>query len=293
MTKIDPRKMALEIAGLRAAESSLLEGDQVFHDPYAASFFSPEEQKKLETPEQARASIEFYNQLMPGANGAIVSRIKFIDEFLKACAHRDFRQVVIIGAGYDTRAYRIEEAKENLQFIEIDHPLTQEAKIETIKRVFGTLPEHVSYIPFIFGQDQLNEKWVQAGCGKGKKTLFIIEGLLMYIPEQAVDGLLNFIRTFSSAGSALVADYFHSDVINGTSGLREAEVLKNFVEEAGSSLMFGLDPENVHDFFTKRGFHNLEVISAPSLKPVYFKDKGFERDVSPMFNFITAEVAPG
>ncbi|WP_022667553.1 SAM-dependent methyltransferase [Desulfospira joergensenii] len=292
MATTDPRKMALEIAGVRAAESSLPEDEQVFQDPYAACFFSPKERKNIETPEQVRAQIESYNQIMPGVNGAIVARIRFIDEYVKTCIEKGFKQMVVIGAGYDTRAHRIDGAKENLSVFEVDHPLTQETKIKTIKTIFGSLPGHVTYVPMVFGREQLDEKLSGAGYKRGLKTLFIVEGLLMYIPPAAVEALLRVITGISSAGSALVADYFHTDVIEGTSGLREAKALKQFVEKAGSRLMFGLDPGSVSDFFTRQGFHNLEQVSAPSCKALYFKGESRKRTVSSMFNFITAVVAP-
>ncbi len=292
MAAIDPRKMALEIAGLRAAESNLPENERLFYDPYAALFFSPVERKNIETPEQAKAQIASYNQIMPGVNGAIASRVRFVDDYLKTCIENEFRQVVIIGAGYDTRAYRIEGVKENLSVFEVDHPVTQQVKVEKIKDVFGELPDHVTYVPVTFGQDQLPEKLFDAGYKKGVKTLFIIEGLLMYIPPEAVDGLLMFMTQASSGGSAFVADYFHSDVIEGKSDLKEAIVLKQFVENAGSKLLFGLAPETVTDFFSQRGFHNLELVSTSSCKSLYFKGESKKRDVSSMFNFITAVVAP-
>ena len=291
MATIDPRKMALEIAGVRAGESTLPENERVFYDPYAKFFFSPDERKNNETPEQVKAQIESYNQIMPGANGAIVSRIRFIDEYLETCIKNEFKQVVIIGAGYDTRAYRIDGVKENLSFFEVDHPITQQIKIEKIKEIFDQLPDHVTYVPVTFGQDQLSEKLFDAGYKQGIKTLFIIEGLLMYIPPEAVDGLLMFITKASCAESALVADYFHSDVIEGKSDLKEAITLKQFVENAGSKLMFGLAPETVFDFFTQRGFHKLELVSPSSCKALYFKGESVKRSVSPMFNFITAVVA--
>ena len=211
MAGIDPRKMALQIAGLRAAESLLPIPDRVFHDPYAIEFFDEEAKKQIQTPDQVKVQIESYNNMMPGVNGAIVSRIRFIDEVVDQCLTSDFRQMVIIGAGYDTRAYRIDGVSEKLKVFEVDNPLTGEIKTKTIAAVFDGLPGHVTYVPLIFGQDQIEQKLMENGFQKGVKTLFIAEGLLMYIPPQAVDSLLAFVTT-SSPDSVFVADYFPSDV---------------------------------------------------------------------------------
>jgi methyltransferase (TIGR00027 family) len=122
MAGIDPRKMALQIAGLRAAESLLPIPDRVFHDPYAIEFFDDKAKKQIQTSDQAKVQIESYNNMMPGVNGAIVSRIRFIDEVVEQCLSSGFRQMVIIGAGYDTRPYRIDGVSEKLKVFEVDHP---------------------------------------------------------------------------------------------------------------------------------------------------------------------------
>ncbi len=292
MAGIDPRKMALQIAGLRAAESLLPEPDQVFYDPYAIEFFDEVARKQFQTADQAKAQIESYNKMMPGVNGAIVSRIRFIDEVVEQCLSSGFRQMVIIGAGYDTRAYRIDGVSEKLKVFEVDHPLTTEIKTKTITDIFHGLPGHVTYVPVIFGQDRMDQKLIGNGFQKGLKTLFIAEGLLMYIPPQAVDDLLAFITAASSPDSILVADYFPSDVIDGTSPLKEAMVLKQFVENEASTLMFGIEEGTAFDFFDHRGFYNINLVSAPSLKQAYFKGESTKRQVSSMFNFVKALVAP-
>ncbi len=95
---------------------------------------------------------------MPGVNGAIVSRIRFINEVVDQCLSGDFQQMVIIGAGYDTRAYRIIGVPEKLNVFEVDHPLTGEIKKKTIAVVFDKLPGHVNYVPVVFGQDRMDQK---------------------------------------------------------------------------------------------------------------------------------------
>jgi len=292
MAGIDPRKMALQIAGLRAAESLLPEPDRVFHDPYAIEFFDEEARKQFQTADQAKVQIESYNKVMPGVNGAIVSRIRFIDEVVDQCLSSDFRQMVIIGAGYDTRAYRINGVSKKLKVFEVDHPMTGEIKTKTIAAIFDGLPGHVTYVPVIFGHDRMDQKLMENGFQQGLKTLFIAEGLLMYIPPQAVDDLLAFITAASSPDSVFVADYFPSDVIDGTSPLKEARVLKQFVENEGSTLMFGIEEGTALDFFVHRGFYNINLVPAPSLRQTYFRGESTKRQVSSIFNFIKAFVAP-
>ena len=231
MTQPDPRKMALQIAGLRANETWLPDTMRVFEDPYAEYFFSDEVRKMFRNTEWVKSELAKYERMMPGVNGAIVARIKFIDECLQTGLTQGLRQLVIIGAGYDTRAYRLPGVKENLRVFEVDHPATLEVKINTISGIFGSPPGHVSYVPIVFGRDRLPEKLLESDYNPKLKTLFIVEGLLMYIPAPAVDGLLAFITGASGPESAIVADFFSTAVIDGTSPLKEAQTLRQFVKK--------------------------------------------------------------
>ncbi|MGB5745547.1 MAG: SAM-dependent methyltransferase [Desulfobacterales bacterium] len=213
MSEIDPRKMATQIAGVRASETQLPEDERVFTDPYAEYFLSDEIREGLRDLDKVRAAISQYEQVMPGVNGAIVARVRFIDEYLLECIAAGFKQLVIMGAGFDTRAYRFEEVKRNLKVFEVDHPVTQQVKVEKIKEVFGTLPEYVTYVPVVFGADRFDRKLLENGYNPKLKTLFIVEGLLMYVPPAAVDGLLSFVVNASGPESSFVADYFSESVI--------------------------------------------------------------------------------
>jgi methyltransferase (TIGR00027 family) len=228
---------------------------------------------------------------MPGMNGAIVARIRFIDECLAKSLQEGLKQMVIIGAGYDTRAYRIKGVSEALRVFEVDHPETQAFKKVTIQSIFGKLPKHVAYVPVVFGQDRLDQKLIEQGYNQGLKTLFIVEGLLMYIPPPAVDHLLSFIAQESGPGSALVGDYFDIPVIEGTSPRQEAQVLRKFVEAEGAPLQFGIPEQEVEAFFIDRGFSNVICASTSSCKEKYFRGASRDRTVSPILNFVHTTVA--
>jgi methyltransferase (TIGR00027 family) len=290
MAAIDPRKMALQIAGLRANETHLPADERVFEDPFAEFFFREEIRKMFQDPKLVKAELAKYEQMMPGVNGAIVARIRFIDEYLRECISNNFKQLVIIGAGYDTRAYRIEGLKENLNVFEVDHPITQEVKVKKIKEIFNQLPDHVTYVPVVFGQDRLDQKLSENGYQPELKTLFIVEGLLMYIAPPAVDALLSFITMASGPESAVVADFFDTTVVDGTSPLIEAQVLRKFVESEGSSLQFGIEKEKFKDFFIQRGFRHVIIVNAAAYKKDCFTGESSNRTVSAMFNFVKAAI---
>ena len=284
MSERDPRKMALQIAGVRASETHLPEDEREY-------FLNEEIREGLRDLDKVRAAISQYEQMMPGVNGAIVARIRFIDEYLLECIAAGLKQLVVIGAGFDTRAYRFEEVKENVRVFEVDHPVTQQVKVEKIKKIFVTLPDHVIYLPVIFGADRFDRKLLENGYNPKLKTLFIVEGLLMYVPPPAVDGLLSFVVNASGPGSSFIADYFSAAVIDGTSPLKEAQVLRQFVESEGAPLQFGIKEGKIEEFFKERGFHAVTNVTAAACKDQYFKNASCDRTVSPMFNFVHATVS--
>lgn len=286
----DPSQMALQIAGLRANETHLPHNERVFEDPYAEFFFPRDVRQMLKDPTLVKAERAKYERIMPGVNGAIVARIRFIDECLADAMKKGLQQLVIIGAGYDTRAYRIPGVREQLKVFEVDHPLTQEVKTRTIREIFGDLPAHVTFVPVVFGRDRIEAQLTAHGYDSSLKTLFIIEGLLMYIPAPAVEALLSFIRNATGPGSGFVADYFDRSVVEGTSILPEAQALKGFVEQEGAALQFGFDEGAVEAELRARGFSGVESVNATALKARFFPAAGPDRHVSPMFNFVTATV---
>ncbi|MEJ2639607.1 MAG: hypothetical protein P8010_08545 [Desulfosarcinaceae bacterium] len=123
------------------------------------------------------------------------------------------------------------------------------------------------------------------------KTLFIVEGLLMYIAPPAVDLLLAFIAHESGPGSVLVGDYFDISVIEGTCPRREAQVLKRFVETEGAPLQFGIPEKEVEAFFIDRGFSKVVCTTTAACKRKYLKGASRGRTVSPILNFVHATVA--
>jgi len=288
MRKSDPRKMALQIAGLRANETHLPEEERVFEDPYAEYFFPENVRKMARNVDWVKSERAKYEAIMPGVNGAIAARIRYMDEKVSDAVGSGFRQMIIVGAGYDTRAYRIRGVREKLMVFEVDHPATQRVKKETIREIFGDLPAHVAYVPMVFGEDRLDEKLSESGCDSTRKTLFIAEGLLMYLPPPAVDGLLTYIRSNSAAGSSLVADVFDTTVVDGTSPLKEARMLRKFVESEGSPLRFGIPDGTVETFFKQRGFNAVIRTTPEQCKRTYFSSASLDRNVSPMFQFVYA-----
>ena len=87
-----------------------------------------------------------------------------------------------------------------------------------------------------------------------------------------------------------MADVLDTTVIEGTSSLKEAQVLRQFVESEGSRLQFGIQSGEAEAFFKARGFDRVTCVTAASCKERFFINESRKRHVSPMFNFVHASL---
>ncbi len=284
-------KMAELIALHRVAESALPEGVRICYDPYAVHFVDPEVLEfARKNPEKTKAMREHYERLFPGLSSSIRARVRYFDDFVKASIDKGLEQLVILGAGYDTRAYRIEGLKgnANVKVFEVDHPETQSLKKEKIAKIFGGLSDQVVYVPVDFEIESMGQKLLGNGYDRSKKTLFLIEGLVMYIPPKAVDEILSFIVNNSAKGSKVLFDYFLQSVVDGTS--ETGKNMRDFAAEQGEPFLFGIEEGAAEAFLTERGFSRVQNVTSDDYKRVYFHGVNKDRAVCSLLSFVHAAV---
>ena len=279
-----PAKMAEGIAMIRAYESSKLEAERICYDPYAIHFINP---KILEYAAKHRDEA---NTTVENNSGSIVARVRYFDDFAKKLIENGLEQLVIFGAGYDTRAYRIEELKEKVKVFEVDHPGTQSFKIEKIKEIFGSIPEHVVFVPVDFEKETFSEKLFSKGYNRSLKTLFIMEGLIMYITPKSVAETLFFIAENSGKGSAMIFDYFPESVVDGTNKLKIAQDIRNFAIQQGEPFQFGIKDGELEEFLSTFGFSNIQNVTSEDYKKAYFHGKNENRNVCELLYFAHATI---
>jgi len=112
----------------------------------------------------------------PGMVGAMLSRTRYVDEVLLQDLGGGARQVVILGAGFDSRAYRFRERLEGVRLFEVDYGPTQEYKKRRLQEIFGSVPKHVQYVAMDFNRDDLATQLRKNGYSPKERTLFIWEG---------------------------------------------------------------------------------------------------------------------
>ena len=193
-------------------------------------------------------------------------RTRHIDDVLGDSLAAGIDQIVLLGAGLDSRAYRF-DALRRMRVFELDLPQTQEYKKGRVRDVLGSLPGHVLYVPIDFTTQDLAAVLDGAGYDATKKTLFIWEGVSMYIPEAAVDATLRTVTRKGASGSRIVFDYFlRSALDSSTSALREVSKL---VAKVGEPFVFGVAGEDARAFVTARGLRVLSDFGSAELGKRY------------------------
>jgi len=231
-----------------------------------------------------------YERILPGFFGFTVARTRHIDEIIQTCVENRLEQLVILGAGYDSRAYRFEQLKEQTKVFEVDHPVTQQIKATKLKEFLGSLPKHVVLVPIDFTQQILSERLFESGYEKQCKTLFIWEGVTYYMTPEAVDVTLAFVANNSGKGSSIVFDYTHPSVVEGTSTRREAKMFLRGADSFGEPLHFGIAEGTIENFLMRRGFGQVNNVTNECLKQHYFTGVNRKRMVTPIFEIVHAIV---
>ena len=276
----------------RFGESRKPEDERICYDPYAIHFISPNLLEfVIHNPDEYNAKMEQVESLFPGLVNSVIARVRYFDDVLQASVDAGLEQLVILGAGYDTRAYRIEGLKGKIKVFEVDHPNTQRVKAEKIKEIFGSLPDHVIYVPADLEFDKLGKRLVESGYDISGKTLFVMEGLVMYLQPEATDEMLSVIVHNSGKGSAIIFDY--DTLRSADTGDITSEASKNirsYTKQYGETIKFGIKEGTIKTFLSERGFSKIRNMSSQDYKNAYFHGKNENRVVSRLVSFAYAMI---
>jgi methyltransferase (TIGR00027 family) len=194
-------------------------------------------------------------------------RTRFIDELTERAVRGGATQLVILGAGFDTRAHRFAELLQDAAVIEIDYGTTQEYKKRRVETALGGAPANVVYAPIDFMRENLGEVLRRAGFQPGRKTYYICEGVSMYVPEEGMKETLRAIAAESAPGSVLLLEYLNRA---GLELFRKypAGMIKNAFDW-GEPFVFGVPDGQDREFFREAGLElgeTLKIGSPESLK---------------------------
>lgn len=271
MNELPPvSRTALGVARIRAAECR--RPDPLFDDPYAAAFVSaagvdaaPDDSMPLTDDQRRwRAGIAFHVSI----------RTRFFDDYVRAAIAAGIGQVVILGAGLDTRAFRLEAADHDVQWFELDLPDVLAFK-QTVLDGRQATPQgrRVAVATDLAGA--WGSALQLAGFSAAAPTAWLAEGLLVYLEATAVEHVLGVVTSLSAAGSRIAAE--RGDVAAEVAGAGSRDL-----DEASSLWARGLDG-GIVPWLSGHGWHPT-VYAATELATSY----GRQAPVSARSGFVTA-----
>lgn len=141
-------------------------------------------------------------------------RTLFTDEKLVKALHRGATQVIILGAGFDTRAYRFRSMFPDARFIEVDYAPTQDYKKKRVAAIFGGIPNNVTYATIDFNKDRLEDVLTRAEYRPSELSFFVWEGVAYYLPEATVLATLRYVAKTATPGTTIAMDFLYQFLID-------------------------------------------------------------------------------
>lgn len=247
----------------RAFESQYPAGERICYDPYARYFVSAPFMLL------GRLFFGYARRRSPGVFEFLATRCRYIDEYVRACLEDGIAQLVVLGAGFDSRAYRLDPLQEGIRVFEVDHPATQAIKKKKLTGIFGSLPGHVTFVPIDFAQQPL-DRLCASGYDERLKSLFIWEGVTYYLPPAAVDATLAFVARHSGAGSSIIFDYVDVSALGGQLKRKELVSMRRYQRLTGEGIVFGIASEQIGEFLECRGYMDIVNTDREDLRQLYF-----------------------
>jgi methyltransferase (TIGR00027 family) len=206
--------------------------------------------------------------------GLMLWRTRYIDEALERAVKNGAKQVVILGAGFDTRAYRFAELLKHSKVIEVDAAPTQAYKKRRVQEVLRDLPTNVTYCAIDFAKNDLMDGLRAVGFRRDEKTFYIWEGVCMYLSEISVRKTLQTIASHSTPGSTLVLDFAN------TLGIELGRFMPNgaggIPTPWAEPWIFGVPGANGAEFFRELGFD--PGVPVPAYSPEMIRRYGTRQD---------------
>jgi methyltransferase (TIGR00027 family) len=262
-----PSETAMATVTLRAlgAQDDRLE---IRCPDYLAEKFLSEEHKALLKDRNLRLRV-LKNTIAPGMYEFILARTAFFDEVVEAALRANLPQIVILGAGYDSRAYRFENLFQDSRLFELDAPPTQGCKREVLRQAGIPLPEHLVFVPVNFTVDNLEDVLIQAGFRRDQQTLFIWEGVTYYLSAETVDSMLKTIHSISPAGSSLCFDYaaLSKQTLDEAGVKKLREIMK--AKHSDEPTRFGIPEGLIETYLMQRGFQIKEHLTQVEMEQRY------------------------
>jgi len=271
MKRAAPSRTAEWNALFRALETGRPRRRRLIDDPLARRFLTGPRYVAgcgVRIPGLAPVLGAVVDVLQPGVRPTVIARTRLIDEHMSKAMRDGIGQVVILGAGFDTRAWRIGGAA---RIFEVDHPNTSAVKQYHLRDAKTRVP--VRYVKVDFNRDDLGGTLADAGYDPTHPTFFLWEGVTNYLTEGAVRQTFSFVAK-AATGSRIAFTYVHRDIVTNPERFAGGLELQRRLAKMEEPFTFGLDPGELAEFLKPYGLTLIEDIGSVDYRIRYMGANG-------------------
>ncbi len=198
----------------------------------------------------------------------MIARTAYFDSIFLDALNKNVPQIVLLGSGYDTRAYRFAKLIKDTKIIELDTPSTQKRKNKYLFKMHIKIPDKVAFAPINFDKESLKEVLEENGYDKVEKSLFLMEGVSYYLEPESVDATLAVVKTNLSNETAVAFDYAISvplGKLRNYYGLVELleYMSKKHPSERGT---FFIEEGEIESYLDQRGLRIIEHLNSKEME---------------------------
>ena len=286
------------VAKQRLIETLARSDERIINDPYADRFVIGASFIKLMGH---KLSVWLTRKVAPGLHEHLISRTRFIDDLIKKNATSGAEQYVILGAGYDSRAHRL-ELPSSLRIFEVDQAEVQARKRSKLPKELPN-SENVTYVTVDFTHQSLTKQLMAAGFDQSKSTVFTLEGVSQYITKEAVSSTIKELATLTQKASSIFFISYVDELLDKDpeacfgkgypKAAKRAETIKYLSAKAGGEPWISFyTAEEIESVLSQNGFSIEENVTLEDLNSVYFTPVGRtlpENQIFKLEHFVTAK----
>ena len=285
------------VAKQRLIETIAGADKRVINDPYADSFVIGSGFIKLMGH---KLNTWLSEKLAPGFHEHLISRTKFIDELIQKSAVNGTEQYVILGAGYDSRAHRL-ELPSSLKIFEVDQPEVSDNKLAKLPKELPN-SDNVTYVNIDFSYQSLTEQLIGAGFDQKKSTIFTLEGVSQYITKEAVSSTIKELASLTRDTNSIFFMSYVDELLDKNpeacfgegypNPVKKASLIKGLSAKVGEPWISFYNGAEIEDLLSQNGYSIEESVTLEDLNSLYFSPVGRTLNKNQIFkleHFVVAE----
>jgi len=263
------------VAKQRLIETIADADKRVINDPYADSFVIGSGFIKLMGH---KLNVWLSKKLAPGFHEHLISRTKFIDELIEKSAVNGIEQYVILGAGYDSRAHRL-ELPSSLKIFEVDQPEVSDNKLAKLPKELPN-SENVTYVNIDFSYQSLTAQLIDAGFDQKQSTIFTLEGVSQYITKEAVSSTIKELASLTKDANSIFFMSYVDELLDKNpeacfgkgypSPEKKANLIKSLSAKVGEPWVSFYSYEEIESLLSQNGYSVEENLTLEDLNSLYF-----------------------